>query len=69
MSSAPSNQLFVHDRVGYDEVYLSGHKDPDNPIEERSLSASSPSLRDEDLETERPKDDSSEGLDDAKPPV
>ena len=69
MSSAPSNQLFVYDRVGYDEVYLSGHKDPDNPSEEKSLSASSPSLRDEDLETERPKDDSSEGLDDAKPPV
>ena len=69
MSSAPSNQLFVRDGVGYDEVYLSSHKDPDNPSEERSLSASSPSLRDEDLEMERPKDDSSEGLDDAKPPV
>ena len=55
--------------AGYDEVYPSGHKDLDNLSEERSPLASSPSSRDEGLETERPEDDSSEGLDDAKPPI
>ena len=55
--------------MGYDEVYSSGHKDLDSPSEERSLSASSPFLSDEGLETERPEDDSSEGLDDAEPPI
>ena len=69
MSSASSNQLFVRDEAGYDEVYPLGHKDPDSQSEERSPSASSPSSRNEDLETERPEDDSSEGLDDTEPPV
>ena len=50
-------------------MYSSGHKDLDSPNEERSSSASSPFLRDEGLETERPEDDSSEGLDDAEPPI
>ena len=50
-------------------MYPSGHKDLNSPSEERSLSASSPSSRDEDLETEMPEDDSSEGLDDAEPLV
>ena len=61
--------MFVRDGVGYDEVYSLGHKDPHSPSEEMSPSTSSPSLRDEDLETERPEDDSSEGLDDSEPPV
>ena len=69
MSSASSNQSFVRNGVGYDEVYPSGHKDPDSPSEDRSPSASSPSSRDEGLETERPEDGSSEGLDDAEPPI
>ena len=69
MSSALSNHSFVYDKAGYDVVYLSGHKDPDSLSEERSPSASSPSSRDESLGTERPKDDSSEGLDDAEPPI
>ena len=69
MSSASSNQSFVCDGAGYDEVYPLSHKDLDSPSDERSPSASSPSSRDEDLETERPKDESSEGLDDAKPPI
>ena len=46
MSSALSNQLFVHDRVGYDEVFPSGQKDPDTSSEERNLSTTSPSSRD-----------------------
>ena len=50
MSSASSNHSFVHDGAGYNEVYPSGHKDHDSPSEERSSSASSPSLRDEGLE-------------------
>ena len=50
MSSTSSNQSFVRDGVGYDEVFLSGQKDLDTSREERNLSASSPS---EDLETNR----------------
>ena len=50
-------------------MYPLGHKDLDSPSEERSPSTSSPSSRDEVLETERPEDDSSEGLDNAKPLV
>ena len=69
MSSALSNHSFVYDEAGYDVVYPSDHKDPDSLSEERSPSASSPSSRDESLGTERPKDDSSEGLDDAEPPI
>ena len=69
MSSASSNQSFVRNGVGYDEVYPLGCKDPDSPSEDRSPSASSPSSRDEGLETERPEDGSREGLDDAEPPI
>ena len=50
MSSASSNHSFVCDEAGYNEVYPSGHKDHGSPSEERSSSASSPSLRDEGLE-------------------
>ena len=67
MSSASSNQSFVRDRAGYDEVYLLGHKDPDNPSEERSPSASS--LMDEDSETEKSMGDSSDDLMDVDPPI
>lgn len=69
MSSVSSNHSFVRDGAGYDEVYLSGHKDLNNPSEERSLSASSPSSRDEGLETEGPKDDFIQDLDDTEPPI
>ena len=60
MSSASSNQSCVCNGVGYDEMYLSGHKDPDTSSEERSLSASF--SRDEDLEMERSGGDSSDDL-------
>ena len=66
MSSTSSNQSFVRDGVGYDEVFLSGQKDLDTSREERNLSASSPS---EDLETNRWKGDSSDGLVYAEPPI
>ena len=50
MSSASSNQLVVCDGVDYEEVYPSGHRDPESPGEERSLSASSSSSTNEDME-------------------
>ena len=61
--------MFVRNGADYDEVYPSGNKDLESPSEERSLSASSPSSRDGDFETEMPEDDSSKGLDDAEPLV
>ena len=67
MSSASSNHLFVRNEAGYDEVYPSGHRVLDNQSEERSLSASSPSSRDEGLETEGPEDDFIQDLEDTKP--
>ena len=69
MSSATGNHSFVHDGVGYDEVYPSGHKDHNSPSEERSPSASSPSSRDEGLEREELEDDLLQDLDDNEPPV
>ena len=69
MSNALSNQSFVHDGAGYDEMFSSGQKDPDISSEERSPSATSPSSRDEGLEMDRPEDVSSDGLVDAEPPI
>ena len=50
MSNATSNQSIVHDRVDYEEVYLSGHKDQESPGEDRNPSASSSSSTNEDME-------------------
>ena len=50
MSSASSNQSVVRDRADYEEVYPSGHKDQESLSEERSLSASSSSSTNEDME-------------------
>ena len=50
MSSASSNQSFVHDKTNYEEVYPSGRKDQESPGEERSPSASSSSSTNEDME-------------------
>ena len=61
MSSASSNQLFVRDGAGYEEVYPSGYKDPDD-LSERSPSASSPSSKNEDMEVAEP----GEGFDDGE---
>ena len=60
--------MCVRDGAGYDEVFPSGHKDPDTPSEERDPSASSPS-RDGDLEVDRLEGDSSDGLVGAEPPI
>ena len=69
MSSASSNQSFVRDGVGDDEVFSSGQKDLDNSSEERSPFTTSPSSRDGGLEMDRLEGDSSDGLDDAEPPI
>ena len=60
MSSASSNQSFVRDRAGYEEFYPSGCRDPDE-LSERSLSASSPSSKNEDMELAEPKEGSDDG--------
>ena len=49
MSSASSNQSFVRDGAGYEELYPSGYKDPDE-LSERTPSATSPSSTNEDME-------------------
>ena len=60
MFSASSNQSCVRDGSGYNEMYSLGHNDPDVSSEERSLSASF--SRDDDLEIERSKGGSNDGL-------
>ena len=62
MSSALSNQSFVRDETGYEEVYPSGYKDPDD-LSERSLSASSSSSKNEDMEVAKPEEGSIDGED------
>ena len=60
MSSALSNQSFVRDGAGYEELYSSGYRDPDD-LSERSPSASSPSSKNEDMEVAEPKEGSDDG--------
>ena len=62
MSSASSNQSFVCNGAGYEEVYLSDYRDPNNLNEERSPFASSPSSKNEDMEVAEPE----EGFDDGE---
>ena len=53
-SEALSEQLFVRDGAGYDEVYLSSQHDPGTSPDERDPSANSPSLKeDKDLDVVR----------------
>ena len=68
MSSASSNQSFVLDGAGYDEVFLSIQKDPDALSEDRNLSHTSP-IMDEALEMDRSEGDSSDDIDGAEPPI
>ena len=60
MSSASSNQLFVRDGVGYEELYQSGYRDPDE-LSERSPSAASLSSKNEDMELVEPEEGSDDG--------
>ena len=60
MSSVSSNQSFVRDGAGYEELYSSGCRDPDE-LSERSPSASSLSLKNEDMEVVEPEKGSDDG--------
>ena len=60
MSSASSNQSFIRDETGYEELYPSGYRDPDE-LSERSLSAASPSSKNEDMELAEPEEGSDDG--------
>ena len=57
MSSVSSNQSFVRDGTGYEELYPLGYRDPDD-LSERSLSAASPSSKNEDIELAEPEEGS-----------
>ena len=61
MSSASSNQSFVRDGAGYEELYPSGYKDLDE-LSERSPSATSPSSKNEDMELAEPEEGSDDIL-------
>ena len=69
MSSASSNQSCVCEGAGYDEVFPLGQNDPSTSSEERNSSATSPSTKDEDLDMDRSKDDSTNGLVGVEPPI
>ena len=60
MSSASSNQLFVRNGTGYEELYPSGYRDP-YELSERSPSAASPSSKNEDMELAEPEEGSDYG--------
>ena len=60
MSSASSNQSFVCDGAGYEELYPSGCRDTDE-LSERSPSAASPSSKNEDMELAEPEEGSDDG--------
>ena len=63
MSSASSNRSVVRDGAEYEEVYSSGHKDPESPGKERSPSASSSSSTNEDMEMVELENTSDDGKD------
>ena len=60
MSSASSNQSFIRDGEGYEELYPSGYKDPDE-LSERTPSTTSSSLTNEDMELAEPEEGSDGG--------
>ena len=61
--------MSIHDGAGYNEVFSSGQKDLNTSSEERNLSATSLSSKDEGLEMDRSEGDSSDGLDSTEPPI
>ena len=61
MSSASSNQSFVCDGAGYEELYPSGYRDPDE-LSKRNPSTTSLSLKNDDMEMAEPE----EGFDDGE---
>nr|POE85734.1 hypothetical protein CFP56_07194 [Quercus suber] len=69
MFGASSEQLCVWKGTGNDEVFPSGRNDLGTSSDERNPSTTLPSTRDEDLEPDRSKGDSIEGLVSAEPPT
>ena len=69
MSSALSEHLCVREGAGYDEVFLSGQDDPGTSSDKRNPLATSPSIRDEDLDMDGLESDSNDGQGGAKPPT
>ena len=55
-----SNQSFVRDEAGYEELYLTGYRDLDE-LSEKSLSAASPSSKNEDMELAKLEEGSENG--------
>ena len=60
MSSASSNQSFVRDGAGYEELYPLGYRDSDE-LSERSPSTAFPSSKNEDMELAEPEEGSNDG--------
>ena len=60
MSSASSNQSFVYDGAGYEELYPSGYRDLDK-LSERSPFAAFPSSKNEDMELAESEEGSDDG--------
>ena len=69
MSSVLSNLSCIREGAGYNEVFPSSQNDLGTTSEERNLSATSPFTRDKDWDTDRSKDDSSDGLVGVEPPT
>ena len=61
MSSASSNQSVVRDGLDYEEVYPSGHREQDNPGDDRSPSSSSSSPTYEDMKVVEQDEGSNDG--------
>ena len=69
-SKASSDQSWVHEGAGYDEVFPSGQGDPGTSNNERVSSANSPSVgEDEDLDVDGSESDSNDDLAGAEPPI
>ena len=69
MSSASSEQSCVRKEAGYDEVFPLSQDDLSTLSDERNPSATLPSSRDEDLDTDGLASDSNDGHVGAKPPT
>ena len=69
MSSVSSEQSCVREGASYDKVFLLGRNDPGTLSDERNPSTTLPSIRDEDLDTDKSQGDYIDGLDGAEPPT
>ena len=69
MSNVSSNQSCFREGVGYYKVFSLGQNDTGASSEERNPSATLPSTKDEDLDTDRSEGDSIDGLVGVEPPT